>query len=75
MRTRRPIDRAQVVVDELTDGGPTMHLVHDNFRNLGRILDSADSTASTARSLTSDGMASSSRTVVDSHSVQTNHFS
>lgn len=33
------IDRAQVVVDELTDGGPTMHLVHDNFRNLGRILD------------------------------------
>ncbi len=33
------IVRAQVVVDELGSQGPAMHLVHDNFRNLGQILD------------------------------------
>jgi 16S rRNA (cytosine1402-N4)-methyltransferase len=33
------LDRAQSVVAELTESGPTMHLVRDNFRNLGRILD------------------------------------
>jgi 16S rRNA (cytosine1402-N4)-methyltransferase len=33
------IDRAEAVVKELKDTGPTMHLVRDNFRNLGRILD------------------------------------
>lgn len=33
------IDRAQKVVEELGANGPTTHLVHDNFRNLGKILD------------------------------------
>lgn len=33
------IERAEAVVQELKDTGPTMHLVRDNFRNLGRILD------------------------------------
>ncbi len=33
------IERAQAVVAELGDGGPTTHLVNDNFRNLGSILD------------------------------------
>jgi 16S rRNA (cytosine1402-N4)-methyltransferase len=32
------IDRAKDVASEFT-GGPTFHLVHDNFRNLGAILD------------------------------------
>ncbi|MDB5189598.1 MAG: Ribosomal small subunit methyltransferase [Parcubacteria group bacterium] len=33
------IERAQNVVNELGNGGPTVHLINDNFRNLGRILD------------------------------------
>lgn len=32
------IDRAQVVVDTLGTSAPTVHLVKDNFRNLGDIL-------------------------------------
>ncbi|MEK7602336.1 MAG: 16S rRNA (cytosine(1402)-N(4))-methyltransferase RsmH [Patescibacteria group bacterium] len=32
------IARAQAVVDELGDKGPTVHLVKDNFRNLEQIL-------------------------------------
>lgn len=33
------IERAQKVVTELGEAGPSTHLIHDNFRNLGRILD------------------------------------
>jgi 16S rRNA (cytosine1402-N4)-methyltransferase len=33
------IERARIVADEFAGNGPTVHLVNDNFRNLGRILD------------------------------------
>src|SRR4051812_37939181 len=33
------IERATVAAAELEGKGPTVHLVNDNFRNLGRILD------------------------------------
>lgn len=33
------IARAEAAAQELGDTGPTIHLIHDNFRNLGRILD------------------------------------
>ncbi len=33
------IERAQKVVEEFAGTGPTLHLVKDNFRNLGTILD------------------------------------
>ncbi|MDB5195360.1 MAG: Ribosomal small subunit methyltransferase [Parcubacteria group bacterium] len=36
------IERAETVVKEFGDQGPTVHLVKDNFRDLARILDDLD---------------------------------
>ena len=67
--------RFEALAKEFEGKGPTMHLVKDNFRNLGRILDGLGlSCVDRARS-TSDGMASSFPQAVVSRSAQTSRFS